>query len=48
MKIRYIVLLLLIIPTVAFSQKGTFRTLMQVQGLGLAKEFKPYEVSILY
>ncbi len=45
MKTRNIIILLLLtIPAVAFSQKGTFRTLMQVQGLGIKKEFKPYEL----
>lgn len=41
---RLVLLFLLLIPIAAFSQKGTFRTLMQVQGTGLSKEFKPYEL----
>ena len=34
-KQRFILLFLLLIPIAAFSQKGTFRTLMQVQGSAL-------------
>ena len=41
---RLVLLFLLLIPIAAFSQKGTFRTLMQVQGTGLSKQFKPYEL----
>ena len=43
-KQRLILLFLLLIPIAAFSQKGTFRTLMQVQGSALSKQFKPYEL----
>ena len=37
---RLVLLFLLLIPIAAFSQKGTFRTLMQIQGTGLSKQFK--------